>query len=67
MIIKYLFAGAYGLIVDSRFQLSGFYLSDTGKLRTFVSTGQESARLPARSALFEQRTGGLAAGWVTTS
>ncbi|KAF1924624.1 hypothetical protein M421DRAFT_72161, partial [Didymella exigua CBS 183.55] len=29
--------------------------------------GQETTRLPVRSALFKQRTGGLVVRWVTTS
>jgi hypothetical protein len=32
-----------------------------------VTTGQETTRLPVRSALFKQRTGGLVVRWVTTS
>jgi hypothetical protein len=30
-------------------------------------TGRENGRLPVRSALFKQRTGGLVVRWVTTS
>jgi hypothetical protein len=32
-----------------------------------VTGGQETTRLPVRSALFKQRTGGLVVRWVTTS
>ena len=32
-----------------------------------MTTGQETTRLPVRSALFKQRTGGLVVRWVTTS
>ena len=32
-----------------------------------MATGQETTRLPVRSALFKQRTGGLVVRWVTTS
>jgi hypothetical protein len=32
-----------------------------------VLNGQETTRLPVRSALFKQRTGGLVVRWVTTS
>jgi hypothetical protein len=40
---------------------------DTVKSRTFEVSDQEAARLPVRSALFKQRTGGLVVGWVITS
>ena len=33
--------------------------ANTVELRTFVVSGQETTRLPVRSALFKQRTGGL--------
>jgi hypothetical protein len=42
-------------------------LLDTGKLRNFVTVAREKARLPVRSALFKQDTGGLVVRWVTTS
>ena len=42
-------------------------LLDTVKLRISVVHGQETTRLPVRSALFKQRTGGLVVRWVTTS
>ena len=32
-----------------------------------MSKGQETTRLPVRSVLFKQRTGGLVVRWVTTS
>jgi hypothetical protein len=32
-----------------------------------VSSGQETTRLPVRSALSKQRTGGLVVRWVTNS
>jgi hypothetical protein len=32
----------------------------------FVVVEQETTRLPVRSALFKQRTGGLVVRWVTT-
>ena len=32
-----------------------------------MSSGQETTRLPVRSALFKQDTGGLVVRWVTTS
>ena len=32
-----------------------------------MSNGQETTRLPVRSTLFKQRTGGLVVRWVTTS
>jgi hypothetical protein len=32
-----------------------------------MPAGQETTRLPVRSALFKQRTGGLVVRWVTTS
>jgi hypothetical protein len=32
-----------------------------------VVSGQEITRLPVRSALFKQRTGGLVIRWATTS
>jgi hypothetical protein len=32
-----------------------------------VTIEQETTRLPVRSALFKQRTGGLVVRWVTTS
>jgi hypothetical protein len=34
---------------------------------TFVVIEQVTTRLPVRSALFKQRTGGLVVRWVTTS
>jgi hypothetical protein len=36
-------------------------------LAIFVAAEQVTARLPVRSALFKQRTGGLVVRWVTTS
>ena len=39
----------------------------TVELRTFMAIEQVEARLPVRSALFKQRTGGLVVRWVTTS
>jgi hypothetical protein len=32
-----------------------------------MAIGQETTRLPVRSALFKQRTGGLVFRWLTTS
>jgi hypothetical protein len=32
-----------------------------------MAIGQETTRLPVRSALFKQRTGGLVVRWLTTS
>jgi hypothetical protein len=32
-----------------------------------MASEQETTRLPVRSALFKQRTGGLVVRWVTTS
>ena len=37
------------------------------KIKGIMSNGQETTRLPVRSALFKQRTGGLVVRWVTTS
>jgi hypothetical protein len=42
-------------------------LPDTVILRDFVASERETTRLPVRSALFKQRTGGLVVRWVTTS
>jgi hypothetical protein len=41
-------------------------LPQTGILAVFVVVEQETTRLPVRSALFKQRTGGLVVRWVTT-
>jgi hypothetical protein len=40
---------------------------ETVHLGATVTIGQETTRLPVRSALFKQRTGGLVVRWVTTS
>jgi hypothetical protein len=42
-------------------------LSETVILAASMVSGQEKTRLPVRSALFKQRTGGLVVRWVTTS
>jgi hypothetical protein len=47
--------------------ISGGELPNTVILRDFVASEQETTRLPVRSALFKQRTGGLVVRWVTTS
>ena len=36
-------------------------------LRVFVTIEQETIRLPVRSAIYKQCTGGLVVRWVTTS
>ena len=42
-------------------------LPKTVELGTIVEHGEETTRLPVRSALFKQRTGRLVVRWVTTS
>jgi hypothetical protein len=46
---------------------SGIKLLQTVHLGVAVASEQETTRLPVRSALFKQRTGGLVVRWVTTS
>jgi hypothetical protein len=41
-------------------------IPETGNLTFFVVVEQETIRLPVRSAVFKQRTGGLVVRWVTT-
>jgi hypothetical protein len=45
----------------------GCAMLETGRLADFVVAEQETTRLPVRSALLKQRTGGLVVRWVTTS
>jgi hypothetical protein len=42
-------------------------MPETGNLAVFVVVGQVTVKLPVRSALFKQRTGGLVVTWMTTS
>jgi hypothetical protein len=46
---------------------SDLEIPQTGDIRVFVVAGHVTLRLPVRSALFKQRTGGLVVKWVTIS
>jgi hypothetical protein len=50
-----------------KFRVSRSNNTGNGTIKTLVVTDQETTRLPVRSALFKQRTGGLVVRWVTTS
>jgi hypothetical protein len=56
---------------DKGFKRSKELHADSAKLQTsyfaaLLAAEQETTRLPVRSALFKQRTGGLVVRWVTT-
>ena len=46
---------------------TGISITGYGDSKIFVVSEQETTKLPVRSALSEQRTGGLVVRWVTTS
>ena len=45
----------------------GFVLPETGIFMVFMASVHETTRLPVRSAIYKQCTGGLVVRWVTTS
>ena len=46
---------------------TGCAILETDNLAVFMVSERETTRLPVRSALFKQRTGGLVVRWVITS
>jgi hypothetical protein len=57
------------LTASARFRIlsSGHAILEIADLVVFVVAEQVTARLPVRSALFKQRTGGLVVKWVATN